>query len=467
MRKKFAAREYQTLIVEHVLRNKRCNVFAGMGMGKTVSTLTAIDAINVLEGTTPALILAPKRVAHHVWPEEAEKWSHLHDIRVMPIAGTARQRVLALREDANVFTTNYEQIPWLVEHYADAGRWPFKLVVADESTRLKSFRLRQGGARAASLARVAHSQTERWVNLTGTPAPNGMADMWGQNWFVDRGERLGKSYSAFSKRWFARSWDGYGIAPQANAQAQITEAMRDVTLVLNSKDWFDLKDPIVTNIYVDLPEQARRVYTEMEKRMYVELQHDQKEYGVEAFNAAARTMKCLQIANGAAYVERGDSERWADLHDAKLEALESIVEEANGMPVLVAYQWKSDRARIMKVFPKARCISEGGDILQAWNRGEVPILLAHPKSAGHGLNLQEGGNIIAFFGLWWDLEQHQQIIERIGPTRQAQAGLERNVWVYRIVAKNTVDEDVLTRLETKREVQDILMDSQRRSRHGQ
>jgi SNF2 family DNA or RNA helicase len=302
------------------------------------------------------------------------------------------------------------------------------------------------------------------VNLTGTPAPNGMADLWGQNWFVDRGHRLGKSYTAFTKRWFSRSWDGYGITPQACAQDQIQAAMQDVTLILNSKDWFDLADPIVTDIKVKLPEEAQRIYREMEKQMFVELEHDGKEHGVEAFNAAARTVKCLQIANGAAYVERGNSEKWADVHDAKLEALESVVEEANGMPVLVAYQWKSDAARIMKAFPAARMLDkDGGKVEKDFNAGRIPILLAHPKSAGHGLNLQYGSNIIVFFGLWWDLELYQQIIERIGPTRQAQAGFDRNVWIYRLVAEGTVDEDVITRLETKREVQDILMNSQRRN----
>ena len=324
-------------------------------------------------------------------------------------------------------------------------------MVADESTKLKSFRLKQGGSRAAALAKVAHSRARRFIELTGTPSPNGLIDLWGQCWFLDVGQRLGRTMEAYKQRWFRPAHNGYGLEPHEFAQAQIQDAMRDLCITIDARDWFDLKDPIVTDILVELPANARRHYKEMEKAMFTEIE----KHEVEAFGAAGRTMKCLQIANGAAYVD--DLGNWKPLHDAKLEALEDIVEEAAGMPVLVAYHFKSDLARIQTAFPQARALDADPKTIADWNAGKIPMLLAHPASAGHGLNLQDGGNILVYFGHWWDLEQRMQILERIGPTRQMQAGHDRPVFIYNIIAKDTVDELVIDRVNSKRDVQDVLL----------
>jgi SNF2 family DNA or RNA helicase len=453
-RREFTPRPYQTMIRDHILDTRRCAIWAGMGMGKTSSTLNALDAIGMIDDA-PVLVLAPLRVARSTWPEEARKWSHLAGMNVMPIVGTERERQAALRMDAQVYATNYEQLPWLVEHWGE--RWPYRTVIADESTKLKSFRLRQGGQRAQALGKVAHTKIKRFVQLTGTPSPNGLVDLWGQAWFIDAGQRLGRTFSAYTQRWFRPHPSGYGIVPLPGAQEQIQDLLRDVCLTVEAKDWFDLREPIVNNIYVDLPMRARKHYAEMEKEMFTQI--DQHE--VEAFGAAARTIKCLQIANGASYVGESNSE-WKDLHDAKLEALDSIVEEAAGAPVLVAYHFKSDLARLRRAFPSGRALDADPQTIRDWNAGKIPVLFAHPASAGHGLNLQDGGNILVYFGHWWNLEERLQILERIGPTRQMQAGHDRPVWVHNIIARDTVDEQILERIETKREVQDILLDAMKR-----
>lgn len=458
MRIEYAPHEYQKVMLDHMIEHPRAAVFAGMGMGKTSSALTLIDALNVVEGTRPTLVLAPLRVAKSTWPREAAKWRHLENINVSPVVGSAAERLRALKQDANVFAINYDNLPWLIEHFAALKRWPFRRVVADESTRLKNFRLRSGGKRSAQLARVAHLDgLDRWINLTGTPAPNGLKDLWGQMWFLDRGQRLGRTYTAFTERWFQRAFDGYGVDPLPSAQVQIQEAIRDITLSLDPRDWFDLEEPIVKNIYIDLPEHARRRYREMERTMFTEL--NQKT--VEVFNAAAKSAKCLQIASGTAWISTAERE-WAAVHDEKLDALESIVEEANGMPVMIAYHWVPSRERILQRFPKFRYFDARAQTEDDWNAGKIPGLVIHGASGGHGLNLQTGGNIIAHYDQWWDLELYQQVNERIGPVRQKQSGLDRNVWHYHILARDTLDEDVMVRRETKREVQDVLMDAMKR-----
>lgn len=447
----FTPRNYQGLIIDQILDMPRTAIWAGMGLGKSVATLTALDTIQMLD-SRPILVVAPLRVARTTWPDEARKWAHLNHLHVLPIVGSERERLAALRQDAHVFTTNFEQLPWLVDQY-DKRPWPFSTVVIDESTKLKGFRLRQGTARAKALARVAHSQVERFIELTGTPSPNGLADLWGQIWFLDKGHRLGRTFDDFKKRWFRKSYDGYGTEPMEFAQDQIQRALRDLCLTIDAKDWFDLREPIVNNIYVDLPAAARAKYEDMEKRMFMELSGHE----VEAFGAAARTVKCLQMANGAAYVD--DAGNWVEVHDAKLQALEDVIEEAAGMPVLVAYNFKSDLARMAKAFPKGRALDSDPQTIRDWNAGKIPVLFAHPASAGHGLNLQDGGNILVFFGHDWNLENRLQIIERIGPTRQMQAGHDRPMFIHNIIAAGTVDEMVLERVETKRAVQDILLDA--------
>jgi SNF2 family DNA or RNA helicase len=427
-----------------------------MGTGKTVATLTALDTLQMVEDG-PVLVIAPLRVANDTWPNEVLKWKHLRDVNVSVITGTEKERLAAIKTPAQVYVTNYEQIVWLVEYWGD--RWPYATVVLDESTKVKNFRLRQGGKRAQALGKIAHTKIKRLIELTGTPASNGLKDLWGQSWFLDAGTRLGRTYSAFSQRWFREGFDGFSLVPVPAAQTEIQDRLRDVCLTIEAKDWFDLHEPIVTDVMVDLPPKARKHYRDMEDEMYTELEGIE----VEAFNAAAKTIKCLQLAAGAAYTD-DTRKNWTETHKVKLEALESIIEEAAGMPVLVAYNFKSDLARLLKAFPQGRHLDKDPSTIKDWNAGKIPVMFAHPASAGHGLNLQDGGNILVFFSPNWNLEEHLQIIERIGPTRQMQAGYDRPVFIYRIIARDTVDELVLDRLTTKRRVQDILLDSMKKRR---
>lgn len=468
-RKIFLPKPYQLDIIEHQLDLSRGATFAGMGLGKTAATLSSLDALHMSgEETKPALVVAPLRVAQSTWPDEIAKWEQFSGMEYVTVVGTEAERHHALfnglqQGNACLYTINYENLPWLMEALTTARKgWPFGLVVADESTKLKNFRLRQGTQRAKALGRIAHTKATRWINLTGTPAPNGLKDLWGQTWFLDQGVRLGRTHEAFKDRWFRTSRDGHGMEPMPFAKEQIELALKDICVTITKG--LDVEEPIVNEIRIELPAKARALYRDMERRMFMEVEGLQ----VEAFGAAAKSNKCRQLASGAAYVDADPDPEdrvgraWREIHTAKLQALESIIEEANGMPVLVAYDFRSDLARIMKAFPKARYLDANPQTLRDWNAGLIPVLVAHPASAGHGLNLQDGGNIIAFFSVNWNLEEHDQIIERIGPNRQKQSGHDRPVFVHYIIAADTVDEHVLERLKTKREVQDILMEALKR-----
>jgi len=445
----YQARKHQQIIQDFVMNHPRCGIWASMGLGKTAALLSAIQEILKTQATS-VLVIAPLRVAKTTWPDELAKWDHL-SLTMQVITGTPQERREALAQPASIYTINYENLPWLVEHLGE--HWPFGIVVADESTRLKGYRLRQGTKRAQALASIAHSKCKRFIELTGTPSPNGLQDLWGQAWFIDGGIRLGRSFSAFTDRWFRLKYDGYGLEPLAHSQGEIQERLKDVCLSLNAKDFFDINDPIVNVIKVKLPELAMRQYAAMAKEMYLSIQGA----GIEAHNAASKTIKCLQLASGAIYTD--DKGSWSEIHDEKLQALESVIEEAAGASVLVAYHFKSDLERLQKRFPKGRVLDSNPQTIKAWNEGQIELLFAHPASAGHGLNLQDGGNILVVFSHWWDLEQFQQMVERIGPMRQKQSGHERPVFIHHIVAAGTVDELVMKRRETKREVQDLLLEA--------
>lgn len=452
----FKPHPYQQTIREHILEHKRCAIFAGMGLGKTSAVLDATEAM-LLTGDleTKVLVIAPLRVARSTWPEEVAKWSCFSELKMGIIAGSPEARRRVLNTKAHIYTVNYDLVLWLIEELS--ANWPFGMVIADESTRLKGFRLRQGTQRTRALGKIAHGHVERWVNLTGTPAPNGLKDLWGQLWFLDRGQRLGRTFEAFKNRWFRRHFNGFGMEPLPFAQEQITQAISDICLSIRAEDYFDLNEPIVNTIRVALPPKARTLYRDMERKFFAEIEGQE----VEAFNTAAKSLKLLQIANGAVYPETGSTE-WLGVHDTKLDALESVVAEACGMPVLVAYHFQSDLERLLKAFPQGKALDAKPQTLKDWNLGKIPLLFAHPQSAGHGLNLQDGGNILAFFAHWWDLEYYQQILERIGPMRQHQAGHNREVYVHLIVAEDTIDEAVIERRNGKRSVQELLMERLRK-----
>jgi SNF2 family DNA or RNA helicase len=443
-------------MVQFIQDTPRGLLWSFMGSGKSVSTLTAIDNLSLVEEVYPVLIIAPKRVARSTWPIEVEKWSHLKHLKVSVIEGTPKQRIAAVAKNSDLFTINYEGLPWLVDHLD--GEWPFRMIIADESTRLKGFRTRQGGKRARALGLVAF-RSERFIGLSGTPVSQGIIDIWGQAYFADRGTRLGKTFTAFSNRWFRSirvGQDAFAVKlePYDHSQKEIEEKLSDICLSLDAKDHFDITAPIVNTIRVSLPEDAYFQYQEMEQEMYVSL-HD-----VEAQNAASKTIKCLQMANGSLYID--DKGNWEEIHDQKLQALDSIIEESAGMPILVVYNFKSDLARLTKRYPQGKVMDQNPKTITDWNAGKIPLLFLHPKSAGHGLNLQDGGNTLAFFSLDWNLEERLQVIERIGPVRQAQAGHNRPVFIHYIIADKTIDEVVLARVNEKRTVMESLMEAMRR-----
>lgn len=456
---KFVPRSYQKLIVDNILYNKRTAVFAGMGLGKTASTLEAIRQIKAVRPSLTVLIIAPLRVAQSTWPDEVRKWDSFKNLRVSVICGSAKARRDALLADADIYTINYENIPWLVEELK--GDWFFDLIVADESTRLKGLRARQGTQRAKALAKVAF-KSEGFVELTGTPAPNGLLDLWGQMWFLDKGARLGKSFSAFQKEFFypisrgggATRWVEWKL--QEGSDKRIKRRIEDVSITVNPEDYFDVAKNIFNDIVVELPREVMRQYRKFARELYLELEGGEE---ITAANAAVKTGRLLQMASGAVYVEDGEgSDAYTVVHKAKIEALASVIEEANGAPVLCAYSYRHEVDRILKAFPYARVLDKSPQTIRDWNKGKIPLLLAHPASCGHGLNLQDGGNILVFFSCTWSLELHDQIVERIGAVRQAQAGHDRPTFVHYLIAKGTLDEAVKERLSTKRDILDVLLD---------
>jgi SNF2 family DNA or RNA helicase len=450
MKQVFTPRPWQPAMIDHLHSHQRSALFASMGSGKTSATLIGLNGIELMD-EAPGLIIAPLRVARDTWPKEMERWANLAGQEITPIIGTATERFQALAKKTKWFTINYDNLQWLIEHLG-MKRWPFRTIIADESTRLKGYRGRGGGKRTQALAKVAWlPQVERFINLTGTPAPNGLIDLWGQLWFLDQGKRLGTTFTGFKERWFQRGWDGHSVEPFAFAQEQIQERIADICLTIDPRDYMQIDDVIERDVVVNLPDRAMDIYREMEKRMFVG-------HEIEAVHAAARTNKCLQIAAGSVYHDKEGN--YAELHTAKLEALDSIREEANGMPLLISYIFRSDLERMQRHFPQLKHIDEVDE--DDWNAGRVSMMAAHPASAGHGLNLQYGSNILVDFSSGWDLEYDQQIIERIGPMRQMQSNLDRPVYRYRIMAHGTLDYMVKARRSTKRSVQDILLDAMKR-----
>lgn len=462
-RRLYIPRAFAAVAADHFNRNPRAALWAKPGMGKSVMTLTHLEiAYRVWGETEPTLVLAPLRVARDGWAKESAKWEHLAGFDVVPIVGDPDQRRAALRRDAPVYTINYDNLPWLIETLD--GKWPFRRVVADEAVRLKGFRIRQGTARAQALAQFAHRQVKEFIQLTGTPSPNGLKDLWGQMWFLDAGQRLGRTYSAFEERWFAykRVQDAIsrkpGIVPVIlpGAHDEIHARLADLCLSLDPRDWFDLKEPIVNVVEVDLPASARAKYRELERELFTLIGTSE----VEVFNAATLSNKCLQLANGAAYLdpERYGAGAWVEVHREKLDALQELIDETGDDPLLVVYEFKADRERIMREWPDALDLAVDADLKRA-QAGAGKVWVGHPASIGEGIDgLQEWCNTVVFFSQTWRLDLHDQVIERVGPMRQMQAGKDRPVFLHYIVARGTVDEVVVARRDGKRSVQDALLD---------
>ena len=431
---------HQQAGIDWIIANPAAALLWGMGTGKTVTTLTAIDLLlhDCLEAG-PVLVIAPKRVAENTWTKETEKWEHLRHLRISSILGTAKQRQQALETKADIYVTNRENVVWLVEQYKP-GRWPFPIVVIDELSSFKSAQAKRWKA----LRRV-RGQIIRLIGLTGTPRPNGLEDLWPEVYLLDQGARLGRTLSAFRARYLVpEKMNGhivYSYRPREGAEQEVYSRISDVAMSIKKEDVLSLPGQIYEDIELTMPPALLRQYKQFERDHLLECLDSEGE--IVAGTAAALTNKLLQFANGAIYDMDGQVH---PLHDVKLDALEELLEEAGGDPVLVLYAYKHDRDRIMERI-KCRELDKPEDI-DAWNRGEIPVALAHPASIGHGLNLQDGGHIIVWYGLTWSLELYQQANERLN--RPGQKNVCR---IYHLIMQGTHDARVLKALENKDEGQ--------------
>ena len=431
----FTPYPHQAAGIEWITDRPACALLWGMGTGKTVTTLTAVDQLlNDYLEDGPVLVIAPKRVAENTWSKECQKWEHLQHLRVSRVMGTAKQRQEALLTKADIYVINRENVQWLVDSLQN--RWPFPIVIIDELSSFKSAQAKRWKA----LRRV-RGRIRRIIGLTGTPRPNGIEDLWPEVYLLDQGERLGRTLSAFRSRFLLpEKMNGhivYSYRPKDGAEAEVYDRLADICMSIKKDDVLSLPGQIYEDIELTAPPALLKKYKQFERDKVLESLDEDGE--IVAGSAAALTNKLLQFANGAIYDTDGQVH---ELHDIKLDALEELLEEAGGESVLVLYAYKHDADRIRQRI-KCRALDKPGDI-DAWNRGEIPVALAHPASIGHGLNLQEGGHIIVWYGLTWSLELYQQANERLN--RPGQKSVCR---VYHLLLKGTHDERVLKSLKNK------------------
>lgn len=456
--------KYQKACVEHIITHPFCGVFLDMGLGKTVSTLTAINYLmfDYLE-INSVLVIAPKRVAESVWQEEAEKWDHLKHLSFSKIIGSAKQRISAVMDTkADIYIISRDNVAWLCALYG-GGKLPFDMVVIDELSSFKSYKSERFKA-----LRGARPYLKRLVGLTGTPAPNGLIDLWPQIYLMDRGERLEKTISRYREKYFRPGQTNghviYSYDLMSDSEYLIHKKIEDICISMKANDYLEMPERTDNYIKLKMPEQIKKQYDDFEKNKVLDLFKSEQEYldnadkwvdkpvEINAVNAAALSNKLLQFANGAVYDE---NRKVFPIHDIKLEALKEIIEDANGQSVLVAWTFQFDRDRIMDYLKKykPRELKTNKDI-EDWNAGKIQVMLAHPASAGHGLNLQAGGNLIVWFGQTWSLELYQQFNARL--YRQGQ---KNHVIINHLILQGTHDEDVIRALKSKDKKQNALMDS--------
>lgn len=439
---------YQRYSVDFIQTHPAAGLLLDMGLGKTVSTLTAINRLMYEDlEISKVLVIAPKRVAEDTWVKEVDKWDHLKHIRISRVLGTERQRKDALRADADIYVINRENVCWLVAYYH--GTLPFDMLVIDELSSFKSPK-----AQHFKALRLVRPQFSRVVGLTGTPAPNGLIDIWSQIYLLDQGERLEKTITKYREKYFRPGRSNgqvvFDYKILDGSEKAIYQKISDICVSMKAEDYLELPPRLDHITEVSLSGDIREQYEDFEKTEVLRLLDQDEESPISAVNAAALSNKLLQFSNGAIY----DADRNVhEIHDYKLEALEEIVEAANGEPVLIFYSFRHDISRIKRKLKayKPRELVDGKDI-DDWNAGKIPVLLAHPAGAGHGLNLQKGGNIIVWYGLTWSLELYQQACARLH--RQGQS---RPVQIYHLLTKGTMDEDVMKAISGKADKQEALM----------
>lgn len=443
---------YQHVAVEHILDNTHCALFLEMGLGKTISTLTAIKILMYEELEISAvLIIAPKRVAESVWSAEIEKWAHIKNMTLSKVTGSAKERKAALRKKADLYTVGRDNVAWLCGQYG-GSMLPFDMLVIDELSSFKNPK----SIRFKSLRNVQPS-FKRVVGLTGTPAPNGLIDLWSQLYLLDRGQRLGKFVTRFREEYFRPDKRNghivYKYAITKDGEKQIHEKIGDICMSMKAKDYLDLPGRIENVIEIKFDEALQKKYDDFERDQVLQIFENQEDgEGISAVNAAALSNKLLQFANGAVYDE---DKNYHVVHDLKINALKEIIEDANGKPVLVAYIYRHDLERIMAALKahKPKQLKTEEDI-NDWNAGKIPVMVMHPASGGHGLNLQAGGNILVWFGQTWALELYQQLNARLD--RQGQKEV---VIINKLVAVKTIERRIIRTLSDKSDNQDGVMEA--------
>lgn len=440
----FKPHDYQQYAVDYILEHPIAAVLLEMGLGKTSITLTAIKEL-MLERfeVRKCLIIAPLRVTANTWPSEIEKWNHLKDLTYSVVLGTPTQRKAALSKKANIYLINRENLDWLITK--SGYTFDFDMVVIDELSSFKNWNAKG----FKSFMKVRHMAT-RVVGLTGTPSSNGLMDLFAEFKVLDMGERLGYYITRYRETYFEPDKQNgmqiYSWKPKPNAEEAIYNKISDITISMKSADFLDMPECLINEVRVELSEQEKLSYDRFKADLVLQL----KDKEIDAANAAVLSNKLLQMSNGAIYDESTVSHQ---IHDKKLDALEDLIEGTNGKPLLIAYWFAHDLERIKARF-KVRVIKTNQDI-EDWNKGEIPVAVIHPASAGHGLNLQAGGSTLVWFGLTWSLELYQQTNARLW--RQGQTS--ETVVIHHIIAKDTIDEDVMQALKAKDKTQSDLINA--------
>lgn len=445
----FQPHNYQKYCIDRMVNDDKLGLMLDMGLGKTIITLTAIADLKFNRfAVDKVLIIAPKKVAEATWTDEIAKWDHLSLLKAELVLGSTQKRVRALSKKADIYVINRENVQWLVDYYPNS--WPFDMVVLDEWSSFKNHQSK----RFKSL-KIIRKKIKRIVGLTGTPAPNGLIDLWAQIYLLDEGERLGNTIGKYRERYFTPGQRNATVIFNYDAKEGSNDAIQnkisDICISMKADDYLELPDIIYEEIPVALDSKAQKSYDELEREMILALDTGEE---ISVANAAALSNKLLQLANGALYNEKRDV---TEIHDCKLERFLELIEQLNGKPALVFYNFQHDRDRIIKALEKSklrlRVLKTPQDQID-WNNKEIDILLAHPASAAYGLNLQAGGNHVVWFGLNWSLELYQQANKRLH--RQGQT---EKVIIHHLVCKNTRDEDVMEALQNKGDVQDALVES--------
>jgi SNF2 family DNA or RNA helicase len=490
---KYTPWEYQEKITQFIIDNPKCAIFADMGLGKTVSCYDAVSKLYSSGKLGKVLIIAPVRVASHTWPEERKKWDFSGWLDLDAIEGIPKKRLECLKSEAHIHTVSRDNVVWLTNQYVmkDSRKlrkknpWPYDMIIIDESTSFKN----RTSQRFKKLRKLT-CHTERVVLLSGTPTGNGLESLWAQIYLLDQGERLGRTFTEHEEKFFRRSYNGFSLEPLEDSEEKIFDLISDISLSMKSEDYLKLPPLIINDIELTFDKKLRAVYDKLEKEFvitldeedelkfikvklktalkntnkktqperYAKIEEKIEEYSeqiqIVAKTRAALSMKLRQLCGGAPYkdIEEGKARQWVDIHSLKLDALEEIIDSAQGVPILVAYQFESDKQRILKRFRNAKALGKTSDI-DKWNAGKFPIFLVHERSVGHGMNMQHGGNRLVWFNITWSFECYEQLLKRLH--RQGQT---RPVFVDRILIKDTVDSDMCESLREDKGLLGRLMD---------